>query len=1655
MKEVFSTGSFIQLRLPDSTEPHTKLVPTSDSKLPTSNSWTVPSSKGNNIVNIGFQSNTTGRYIGYVHVHTNWDDLVVPVSVTVVRGGIQIDPPAIEFGNLVINGSLSPWHDALGPFSCLLDDHPEEAVMFDSLHFLQQWAESVGNSEIERQQVIEHLSAKMTKMTQSAYRKRIVISRVQEYSDIEFSRNLLRLPSQITTYKRSQATFPDAAAEGISSPSTRPISLKNFGTFSVQVESATANSTYQAGKFDILHKIVPSGGEPVNAIEASLVLPIQLDHNRRLRSEEELTWKSHSHAELHGSQSFKTNDTNPVFARFRIPYSASFYKGFLAYAKLSTSWPLPVDEGVIKKIVVTEGIWGDGALSKYNSWVAKIDPSLEISVKINVIPLRNLFYNSLNITRIWFKDPRFSAIGNPLGSLIDAQQDISSIQVGMLIMSGRKAAKSNSLVELEGTVRALMKNFETGQARCQTLRRILQLAMHMLDFLTEASGNSCRENLFEVLAYSGKPIIASEALHYWEKQSFLCFDKNRNDVQTSRKSKRDLFSSIREYGLQSNDTSAKCENYDALHLTLRLKCAAIILLESPLDLGSKHSQESDRSTGYQPNNTLSRLLSLTYSLLAVRPPPSMVTHVSTETTDQFERPQGEQFETIMKISTNLTEFVIPLVVSWGIPEPHGKLIVTDDLKTRPHKTGKLDLSSFYHSPHGEGTGSNPTFSSQQLPSADQILPPAKVYHLKAGTIISSSEQVTLQFALRSDSFTPFVIYSQSIRQSLKDAAMFLIKAPINDEDDINEPVEIVMEYGTVLDLKIHIDLLSSPNVFSDFMQPVSKHFQSVLIQEFAYLITSHGRLQIDLSWDLVEQPLYLSFSNITCYDMEGGSNSSVYTVSSDSPEFVIPGQHPFTRHRPLTTGVVSPKFNCSVALHGENVINESITVDQVGVGSSILNSTGRTTIPPLGSSNLLLVTLARAVECTSTVSTEEHDPIINCAARFWRGLDEHFQQISVFQFDFFVHQTTGHVSTVKLQVPLSDTTIVDTPNYAIEENDVGKHPLGSYSVFVKISNPSAYSVPVIVNVVQTALPTQHQHWIDISVDRYTGNSDHNESLLVLVPTPIDHQFLPFSQCNEAFPPSTLLRVHESCKVFAGTIFLGENSSEELWVRVWSPISGTTVLRATLETQTSEISLRTETVRSFYQNFQFDEPPSHRSKATFNLQDITLWDSDAYRDCACIVGLLLVRVEPQQPVVTTNLGMLESDSYRYNVLHRINSKTYVSSAIEKCAVTSEIPSLEQLGTSEIGIFVDLSSGCHSIPTFKIAVELLSGESITTEVEVSSSKNFQQHCLDIQSALLRDRVIGAISFLSVACIALAYKYFPLKALKTTSTRFKKFATQFTNNPLDDAKVKECHLVRRVYVGTQVPSLVGTRLVLSDRILTLIENENLATSRQDIESILSQAGIRIEYLRQNWPLSAASTVIAESVFPSESVQELFWDTDVTHTNHSTNTKRALLEDTCRDRNLSVLERAKQNVIKAEQDSKKREYQDKTPRSTNKTLADISASQPADCLFDTTGGTTTEAVSTAWKLEETCREQNGDYFSVPPSFSVFQGLEANFTSYKAGNFQEPFQPTNNAIDTTSSLFSPSSELDTYASPLFPTDSFEIRKWIERHEDGIRDNGE
>eukprot|EP00930_Biecheleria_cincta_P056834 TRINITY_DN4286_c2_g1_i1.p1 TRINITY_DN4286_c2_g1~~TRINITY_DN4286_c2_g1_i1.p1 ORF type:complete len:2040 (+),score=417.86 TRINITY_DN4286_c2_g1_i1:269-6121(+) len=98
VREITSTESFLRVSLPDQSGQESVTSPTASSAGAV---WVVPPLQQTTVVNAVFVSKTAGDYHGFVQLTTDAHKLWIPISLSVVKDGIQISPEEVDFQTIV------------------------------------------------------------------------------------------------------------------------------------------------------------------------------------------------------------------------------------------------------------------------------------------------------------------------------------------------------------------------------------------------------------------------------------------------------------------------------------------------------------------------------------------------------------------------------------------------------------------------------------------------------------------------------------------------------------------------------------------------------------------------------------------------------------------------------------------------------------------------------------------------------------------------------------------------------------------------------------------------------------------------------------------------------------------------------------------------------------------------------------------------------------------------------------------------------------------------------------------------------------------------------------------------------------------------------------------------------------------------------------------------------------------------------------------------------------------------------------------------------------------------------------------------------------------------------------------------------------------
>ena len=89
VKEVFTNEGFLHLKLPKGAKKGSK-----------AGLWEIAPMTWSKVMSVSFHSTRAGRHIGFVHVRTNVDTLIVPLEVHVMKGGVHRWPDLLDFETL-------------------------------------------------------------------------------------------------------------------------------------------------------------------------------------------------------------------------------------------------------------------------------------------------------------------------------------------------------------------------------------------------------------------------------------------------------------------------------------------------------------------------------------------------------------------------------------------------------------------------------------------------------------------------------------------------------------------------------------------------------------------------------------------------------------------------------------------------------------------------------------------------------------------------------------------------------------------------------------------------------------------------------------------------------------------------------------------------------------------------------------------------------------------------------------------------------------------------------------------------------------------------------------------------------------------------------------------------------------------------------------------------------------------------------------------------------------------------------------------------------------------------------------------------------------------------------------------------------------------
>ena len=109
IREIYTTEEFLSLRGAMSSD---QLNATGSPVSKTGNYmgsdvWELEPGTERTVIHLSMASSVPGSYLGYVHLKTDRDNIVIPVDVQVLEGGLYSTPEAIDFGVLMNPGDVS------------------------------------------------------------------------------------------------------------------------------------------------------------------------------------------------------------------------------------------------------------------------------------------------------------------------------------------------------------------------------------------------------------------------------------------------------------------------------------------------------------------------------------------------------------------------------------------------------------------------------------------------------------------------------------------------------------------------------------------------------------------------------------------------------------------------------------------------------------------------------------------------------------------------------------------------------------------------------------------------------------------------------------------------------------------------------------------------------------------------------------------------------------------------------------------------------------------------------------------------------------------------------------------------------------------------------------------------------------------------------------------------------------------------------------------------------------------------------------------------------------------------------------------------------------------------------------------------------------
>ena len=146
--EVFTTEAFLHLSFPEQSDDGEiragRPISQSDSFTAehASEFWTIPPNQSKAVIFISFSSDLPGLFQGFVHLKMDRENLLVPVTIGVSKGGLQVSPDVIDFGTMISSLTTKP-------VPLTITNTGKDVIELQSLSLLQgQIGEDEGGNEV-------------------------------------------------------------------------------------------------------------------------------------------------------------------------------------------------------------------------------------------------------------------------------------------------------------------------------------------------------------------------------------------------------------------------------------------------------------------------------------------------------------------------------------------------------------------------------------------------------------------------------------------------------------------------------------------------------------------------------------------------------------------------------------------------------------------------------------------------------------------------------------------------------------------------------------------------------------------------------------------------------------------------------------------------------------------------------------------------------------------------------------------------------------------------------------------------------------------------------------------------------------------------------------------------------------------------------------------------------------------------------------------------------------------------------------------------------------------------------------------------------------------------------------------------------------------